>query len=62
MHFALGVFQDFTEDTDFFTELAVFTTKLSIKDTSQVGSALISLYECVFISEDQASSNVAATL
>ena len=36
IHFALGVFQDVSEDTDYFTELAVFTTRLSVKDTSQV--------------------------
>lgn len=40
VHFALGVFMDFTEDTDYFSEFAVFTTRLSVKDTSQVNSTL----------------------
>lgn len=31
---------DFTEDTDYFSEFAVFTTRLSVKDTSQVNSTL----------------------
>ena len=36
VHLALGYFQDTTDDLDAFNELAQFSTRLSIRDTSQV--------------------------
>ena len=36
VHAALGFFQDCTDDLDAFNELAEFSTRLSIRDTSQV--------------------------
>jgi hypothetical protein len=39
VHAALGFFQDCTDDLDAFNELAEFSTRLSIRDTSQISDS-----------------------
>ena len=41
VHLALGYFQDTSDDLDVFNELAQFSTRLSIRDTSQVDNFII---------------------